>query len=81
MTPVRRPQTEAETRSNEAHAATQSVVERCIGLLKIWFCCLDRSGGALQYDPVHASRIIIVCCTLHNIVQQRGDQLEQEKEQ
>ncbi|XP_072351266.1 putative nuclease HARBI1 [Scyliorhinus torazame] len=78
MTPIRRPQTNAERRYNEAHAATRDVVGRCFGLLKMRFRCLDRSGGALQYDPDRVGRIVLACCVLHNIAQQRGDVMEEE---
>jgi len=81
MMPVQMPETEVETGYNEAHAATLSVVEWCVDLLKMRLRCLERSGSALQYGSVWASRIIIVCCILHNIAQQRRDQLEEEKEE
>ena len=48
MMTVRRPVTEVVTRDNEAHVATPTIVERCFGLLKMRFRCLDRSGRALQ---------------------------------
>ncbi|XP_072327009.1 LOW QUALITY PROTEIN: putative nuclease HARBI1 [Scyliorhinus torazame] len=79
MTPIRRPQTNAESRYNEAHAATRGVVERCFGLLKMKFRCLDRSGGALQYDPDRVGRIVVACCVLHNIAEQRGDMIEEQQ--
>ena len=71
---------EAETCYNEAHVATRAIVERCIGLLKMRFRCLDRSGGALQYNPMISSRIVVVCCALHNLALQRGDLLEEEED-
>ena len=42
MTPVQMPETDADTRYNEAHVATHSIVERCIGLLKIVHFALVR---------------------------------------
>ncbi|XP_072351254.1 putative nuclease HARBI1 [Scyliorhinus torazame] len=79
MMPIRRPQSNAESRYNEAHAATRGVVERCFGLLKMRFRRLDRSGGALQYDPDRVGRIIVACCVLHSIAQQRADVMEEEE--
>ncbi|XP_078077522.1 cryptochrome-2-like [Mustelus asterias] len=39
---------------------------------------LDRSGRAVQYSPLISSRIVVACCALHNLAQQRGDFLEEE---
>ena len=46
MTPVRRPEADAETQYNEAHVATRSIVERYIGLLKMQF-----RPGPLWWGP------------------------------
>ncbi|XP_038661682.1 putative nuclease HARBI1, partial [Scyliorhinus canicula] len=64
MTPVRRPQTNADNGYNDAHAATRGLIERCFGILKSRFRCLDISGWALQYPPDRIGRIIVVCCAL-----------------
>ncbi|XP_067838443.1 putative nuclease HARBI1 [Heptranchias perlo] len=72
MTPVKNPTSDTQKQYNNSHSTTRSVVEQAIGLLKMSFWCLDRSGGALQYSPVRECRIILVCCVLQNIVQQRG---------
>ncbi|XP_067903407.1 putative nuclease HARBI1 isoform X2 [Heterodontus francisci] len=79
MTPVRHPQSAAEKRYNEAHASTRAIIKHTIGLLKMRFRCLDRSGGALQYAPQRVSRIIVVCCALHNLAMQRGHLLQQDE--
>ncbi|XP_072357268.1 LOW QUALITY PROTEIN: putative nuclease HARBI1 [Scyliorhinus torazame] len=79
MTPIRRPQTNTESRYNEAHDATRGVVERSFGLLKMRFRCLERSGGTVQYDPDRVGRIVVACCGLHNIAQHRGDVMEEEE--
>lgn len=68
MTPVARhpgPET-PEGKYNTAHTAMRSVVERCIGLLKSRFRCLQRYR-TLQYEPHKASDIVAACCALHNL--------------
>ncbi|KAM7289321.1 putative nuclease HARBI1 isoform X1 [Ixodes scapularis] len=53
-------------RFNKAHSSIRSVVERCIGLLKNRFRCLQRHR-ALYYHPSTATAIISACAVLHNI--------------
>ncbi|XP_067884815.1 putative nuclease HARBI1 [Heterodontus francisci] len=65
MTPVRNPRTAAEERYNACHGSSRATIEQAIGLLKMSFWCLDRSGGALQYVPARVSCIVVVCCALH----------------
>ncbi|XP_067894246.1 putative nuclease HARBI1 [Heterodontus francisci] len=60
------------------HGSTRVTIEQAIGLLTLRFPCLDRSGGALQYAPVRVSRIMVVCCALHNLALQRGEALHEE---
>ncbi|XP_067845684.1 putative nuclease HARBI1 [Heptranchias perlo] len=71
MINVRNPNNEAQERYNESHMTTRCVIKQAIGILKMRFRCLARSGGALQYSPARVSRMIVVCCVLHNMVQQR----------
>ncbi|XP_067852020.1 putative nuclease HARBI1 [Heptranchias perlo] len=71
ITLVRDPTNEAQERYNQSHTTTKCVIEQAIGMLMMSFRCLDRSGGARQYSPSRVSRIIVVCCVLHNIAQQR----------
>ncbi|KAM7312642.1 putative nuclease HARBI1 isoform X1 [Ixodes scapularis] len=56
----------ASGRFNKAHSSMRSVVERCIGLLKSRFRCLQRHR-ALYYHPTTATAIITACAVLHNI--------------
>ncbi|GCB71937.1 hypothetical protein scyTo_0001757 [Scyliorhinus torazame] len=70
-----------KTHYNDAHTVTRSMVEQCFGLLKMRFRCLDRSGGAIQYEAERVARIVVACCTLHNIAQQKGDVLEEDEKE
>ncbi|KAH7967556.1 hypothetical protein HPB52_000119 [Rhipicephalus sanguineus] len=51
---------------NKEHAALWSTVERCIGLLKSRFRCLQRYR-ALHYGPSKAGTIVAACASLHNL--------------
>nr|XP_054919806.1 putative nuclease HARBI1 [Dermacentor andersoni] len=64
----------AEGRYNTAHAAMRSVVERCIGLLKSRFRCLQRYR-ALHYEPERVANIVAACAVLHNLCLDEGDVL------
>ncbi|XP_067872023.1 putative nuclease HARBI1 [Heterodontus francisci] len=75
---LRNPCTAAEERYNICHSSTQVTIEQAIGLLKMRVCCLDQSGGALQYAPARVSCIVVVCCALHNLALQRGEALHKE---
>ncbi|XP_067894158.1 putative nuclease HARBI1 [Heterodontus francisci] len=80
MTPSRILRGHAEERCNESQAATRVTIEQTIGLLKM-SRFLDCSGGALQYTPSRASRIIVVCCALHNLPMEKGEALEDDQGQ
>uniref|UniRef100_A0A023G5D7 Putative pif ele1 orf1-h 1e-40-j 4 n=1 Tax=Amblyomma triste TaxID=251400 RepID=A0A023G5D7_AMBTT len=58
--------TSAEGMYNAAHASMRSVVERCIGVLKSRFRCLQRYR-TLHYQPERAAFIIGACVALHNL--------------
>ncbi|XP_070385091.1 putative nuclease HARBI1 [Dermacentor albipictus] len=51
---------------NKEHTAMRNVVERCIGVLKSRFRCLQRYR-TLLYNPDRAATIIAACAALHNI--------------
>ncbi|XP_067838442.1 putative nuclease HARBI1 [Heptranchias perlo] len=76
MTPLSNTISQQQRRYNDSHITTRSIIEHAIGLLKMRFWCLDRSGGALQY-AARVGRTIVVCFILHNMVQQRGLQVEE----
>nr|XP_054921826.1 putative nuclease HARBI1 [Dermacentor andersoni] len=63
----------AEGQYNTAHAAMRSVVERCIGLLKSRFRCLQRYR-TLLYEPERAANIVAACAVLHNLRLSEGDE-------
>nr|XP_050031665.1 putative nuclease HARBI1 [Dermacentor andersoni] len=64
----------AEGRYNTAHAAMRSIVERCIGLLKSRFRCLQRYCAVL-YELDHAENIVAACSVLHNLCLDEGEVL------
>ena len=66
LTPLNNATTQAEQAYNTAHTNTRSVVERCFGLLKSRFRCLDRSGGTLLYTPEKTCQLIVAAAVLHN---------------
>lgn len=67
MTPLRNtdPGT-IESRYNKKHSSARNIVERTIGNLKSRFRCL-LAARQLHYKPLKASKIVNVCCALHNI--------------
>ncbi|CAN7941549.1 unnamed protein product [Ixodes hexagonus] len=74
MTPVpgRPAATTPAGRYNKAHASMRAVVERCIGLLKSRFRCLQRYR-ALWHHPTVAATIVAACAVLHNICISSGE--------
>ncbi|CAL2255371.1 unnamed protein product [Prunus armeniaca] len=50
---------------NMKHSSTRNAIERCFGLLKMWWAIL-RSPSF--YDITTQSRIILACCMLHNFI-------------
>uniref|UniRef100_A0A673CVJ1 Putative nuclease HARBI1 n=1 Tax=Sphaeramia orbicularis TaxID=375764 RepID=A0A673CVJ1_9TELE len=68
----KKPKTFCEHCYNAAHIRTRNIVERTFSVLKSWFHCLDRTGGALLYSPEKVAQIMVVCCILHNIAKCHG---------
>uniref|UniRef100_UPI00398F604A putative nuclease HARBI1 n=1 Tax=Pristiophorus japonicus TaxID=55135 RepID=UPI00398F604A len=64
MTPLQNPRTAGEHADNDAHSSTRCITEHCIRILKQRVCCLDRSGGALQYslERSPSSWLSAACC-------------------
>jgi len=67
MTPLANPTTASETAYNAAHAKTRNVIERCFGVMKSRFRCLDRSGGTLLYSAEKTCKIVVAVAVLHNM--------------
>nr|XP_054923189.1 putative nuclease HARBI1 [Dermacentor andersoni] len=63
--------TTSEGHYNREHASMRSVVERCMGVLKSKFRCLQHFR-TLLYSPDRATRIIHACVALHNIALDAG---------
>ena len=72
MTPFDEPQTSSEKKYNKSHKKTRCLVEGSFGRLKMRFRILDHTGGHLCYRPEKVSKMMIVCCMLHNICQRNG---------
>nr|XP_054924944.1 putative nuclease HARBI1 [Dermacentor andersoni] len=57
---------------NHAHSSMRTAVERCIGVLKSRFRCLQRYR-TLHYSPKRSATIIAACAALHNLCLEEGD--------
>jgi len=66
LTPLASPSTRAEVAYNSAHMKTRNVIERCFGILKSRFRCLDKSGGTLLYSAEKTCKIVMAAAVLHN---------------
>ncbi|KAI5631742.1 DDE superfamily endonuclease domain-containing protein [Phthorimaea operculella] len=56
-----------EERYNKMHSHARVVIEMTFGRLKNIFRCLNRHR-TLHYSPEKAAKIVISCCTIHNIL-------------
>lgn len=65
MTPIARPESDAESNYNNRHAVTRNVVEMCYGRLKNKFRCIHKHR-TLHYEPPTAAKIVVACCVLYN---------------
>ncbi|XP_078521564.1 taste receptor type 2 member 16-like [Lissotriton helveticus] len=72
LTPYLNPANVREMRFNHAHKSKQYVIKQTFGILKSWFCCLHKSGGALQYSPETCWKIAATWAILHNIATIKG---------
>lgn len=71
MVPFLNPTTEPERQFNRAQRSTRNTVERCIGILKKRFACLNK----LRMTPERACTVIVATCILHNICMLADGQL------
>lgn len=55
-----------ERRFNELHSKSRTIIERTIGVLKNTFRSL-LGARQLHYKPAKATKIVNVCCALHNL--------------
>lgn len=69
MTPFRpdKVATNGEKNYQKSHTKTRNVIERCFGVLKQRFRCIDFSGGAMQFRPSRCCKIILATAVLHNM--------------
>ncbi|KAH7932913.1 hypothetical protein HPB49_004892 [Dermacentor silvarum] len=70
------PSPEAEYK---VHTAMRAVVERCIGILKERYRCLQKYR-ALHHEPGRAGHIVAACVTLHNICLAAGEPVLSDEE-
>ncbi|XP_062584804.1 putative nuclease HARBI1 [Saccostrea cucullata] len=61
LTPYLQPSTPSEFRYNTRHMKARNTIERCFGVWKGRFRCLDKSGGPVLFDPTKACKL---CCTI-----------------
>ncbi|KAJ8352131.1 hypothetical protein SKAU_G00236070 [Synaphobranchus kaupii] len=64
MTPLLNPANDAEDRYNNAHIKTRNAVERCIGVLKRRWACLQKG---ITMEPDRAAVVAGACVVLHNL--------------
>ena len=67
MTPLATTTTMQEVAFNAAHCKTRNVVERCFGVWKSRFRCLDKTGGTLLYGAEKTCQLVVATAVLHNI--------------
>ena len=67
LTPILNPTNRKEENYNTAHARARNAIEKCFGVWRMRFRCIDHSGGNLLYYPPRACKIIIATAVLHNI--------------
>lgn len=67
LTPVLRPAGGADERYNRVQRHTRNAIERGIGVWKMRFRCIHKTGGCLQSPPETCAKIIVACAVLHNI--------------
>lgn len=72
LTPLANAVTQSELSYNAAQSKTRNVIERCFGVMKSRFRCLDKSGGTLLYSPEKTYKIVMAVSVLHNFCLSRN---------
>ena len=76
MTPILNPTTPPQEAYNRAHITTRNTIERCFGVLKRRFPCLQ-SGMQLKLPKV--LKVIVACVVLHNMTLHLEDYIVQDE--
>ena len=71
MTPFSSPSTASERRYNVSQKRIRSTMERCIGILKSRFRCIDQTNGMLLFSPERSAVVIRAVTNLHNFARKR----------
>ncbi|XP_064414852.1 putative nuclease HARBI1 [Latimeria chalumnae] len=71
LTSYLHPRGAAQQRYNRVHTRARNAIERCFGVLKMRFRCLDHTGGSVPMTPGRVCKLRVVCCMLHNITRRR----------
>ena len=75
LTPVQNPTNRGEEAYNRAHRSTCSVVERGLGMWKLRFRYLHKTGGCLMFSVERCLKVIVATAILHNICIERNTPL------
>ena len=78
LTPILSPNTPGERRYNRAFVRTRKTIECAFGLWKSRWRAMDRTGGALCYNPDRVCRLVVATMVLHNICIDHGISWETE---
>ncbi|RZC35080.1 DDE Tnp 4 and/or Plant tran domain containing protein, partial [Asbolus verrucosus] len=73
LTPILNPSSASEEAYNQAHILTRNSIERCFGVLKRRFPCLQIG---LRVNLGLITQIIVACAALHNIYKEQNDIFE-----
>ncbi|RZC41630.1 DDE Tnp 4 and/or Plant tran domain containing protein [Asbolus verrucosus] len=78
LTPILNPSNASEEAYNQAHILTRNSIERCFGVLKRRFPCLQID---LRVNLALTTQIIVACAALHNICKEQNDIFEYDGEE
>jgi hypothetical protein len=78
MTPVMNPLTPGDRRYNVSQRRTRNTSERTIGVWKMRFLCIHKSGGCMMFAPARCVKVIIATAILHNICIEHGIPMNQD---